>query len=156
MSIDKYVSQIKAIDHPIETVFQTLSDFRNLSVYLNEKVLSALSEKVPQLTIRNFESDADFCRFELGGLGSAGLTIVERTPFSTIKVQGEGKLPIELTLWIQLLPLDGNRTKLRLTLHAEMGMMVKMMVGNKLETGIDQLADALTLLPYTGSQDHLQ
>jgi carbon monoxide dehydrogenase subunit G len=149
MSIDKYVSQIKVIDHPIETVFQTLSDFRNLSVYLNEKVLSALSEKVP-------ESDADFCRFELGGLGSAGLTIVERTPFSTIKVQGEGKLPIELTLWIQLLPLDGNRTKLRLTLHAGMGMMVKMMVGNKLETGIDQLADALTMLPYTGSQDHLQ
>ncbi len=149
MSVNKYISQIKEINHSNETVFQKLSDFRNLTVYLNEELLSTLSAKVPHLTIRNFESDVDSCVFEVGGLGRAEIRIVERTPFSTIKIQGEGKLPLELTFWIQLMPLDDDRTKMRLTLHAEMGMMVKMMVGDKLETGIDQLADALALLPYS-------
>ena len=148
MSVSQYVSQIKVIDHPIEPVFHTLSDFRNLSSFLNESILSGLADQVPQFAIRNFESDIDFCRFEIGGMGQAKIRIVERTPFSTIKFRGEGKLSVELTFWIQMLPVDEAHTKMRLTLRAEMGMVVKMLVGNKLETGIDQLADALTRIPY--------
>ncbi|HOC87256.1 MAG: hypothetical protein WBK43_12910 [Prolixibacteraceae bacterium] len=148
MSLSKYVSNVKVIDHPIETVFDTLSDFQNLSIYLNKDVLAAVSEKIPQVNIRNFESDYDSCRFEIGNLGNAAIRIVERTPHSTIKIKGEGSLPLELTMWIQLLPLENSRTKMRLTLHAEIGMMVKMMVGNKLESGIDQLAESLVRLPY--------
>jgi hypothetical protein len=37
---------------------------------------------------------------------------------------------------------------MRLTLHAEMSMMIKMMAGSKLEEGINQLADTLSKLPY--------
>ena len=60
MSVSQYVSQIKVIDHPIEPVFHTLSDFRNLSSFLNESILSGLADQVPQFAIRNFESDIDF------------------------------------------------------------------------------------------------
>ncbi|HOY50840.1 MAG: hypothetical protein KA780_02235 [Prolixibacteraceae bacterium] len=148
MSVSKYVSEIKYIDHGIETVFQTLSDFRNLSHYINDDILAAVTEKIPQVTISNFESDADFCRFEIGGMGKSEIRIVERTPFSTIKVTGGGGLPLELTFWIQLLPVEPLRTKMRLTLHASMGMMVKMLAGDKLEKGLDQLADSLARLPY--------
>ena len=48
MSLSKYVSNVKVIDHPIETVFDTLSDFQNLSIYLNKDVLAAVSEKIPR------------------------------------------------------------------------------------------------------------
>ena len=37
---------------------------------------------------------------------------------------------------------------MRLTLHAEMNMMIKMMVNRKLEEGINQIAEMLTKLPY--------
>jgi hypothetical protein len=37
---------------------------------------------------------------------------------------------------------------MRLTLHVEMSMMIKMMAGSKLEEGIDKLADTLSALPY--------
>jgi carbon monoxide dehydrogenase subunit G len=47
-----------------------------------------------------------------------------------------------------LLPVDNFTTKIRLTLHAEMSMMIKMLAGNKLEEGIDRLADTLASLPY--------
>lgn len=148
MSVSKYVSDIKTIGHPIATVFNTLSDFQNLSRYVNEDILAAVTEKVPQISISRFESDADSCRFELGSLGTTEIRIVERTPFSTIKISGGGGLPLELTLWIQLLPLEEDQTKMRLTLHAEMGMMIKMIAGDKLGTGLDQLASSLAMLPY--------
>lgn len=148
MSLSKYISQIKHIDHAVETVFDTLADFQNLSKYVNQDILSAVSEKVPQFSITGFESDADSCRFSVGSLGTTEIRIVERTPYSTIKVSGGGGLPVELTLWIQLLPEEPRRTKMRLTLHAEMGMMVKMLAGDKLEKGLDQLADSLAMLPY--------
>ncbi len=153
MAANKYVSNIKVIDHPVEAVYATLSDFKNLSAYLNADVLSAISEKVPQVQIRNFESDHDSCRFEIGSFGKAEIRIVERTPPTTIKIQGAGGIPMELTFWIQLLPKEADQTKMRLTLHAEMGMMVKMMVGNKLETGLDKLADSLAMLPYGSLAD---
>jgi hypothetical protein len=148
MSVSKYVSDVKIIPHNIEVIFSYLSNFENLAKYMSEDLLSALTEKIPQVSIRDFQSDGDSCRFEIGGIGHAELRIVERTPFSTIKIEGQGSLPLELKFWIQLLPVEAHETKLRLTLHADMGMMIKMMVGNKLEKGIDQLAGVLAMLPY--------
>jgi hypothetical protein len=148
MSENKYVSDVKFIHHNIEVVFNYLSDFSNIAKYLSEDLLSAVTENIPHVNIKNFQSDKDSCSFEIGGIGHAELRIVERTPFTTIKIVGQGSLPLELKLWIQLLPVESYETKLRLTLHAEMGMMIKMMVGNKLEKGVDQLADVLAMLPY--------
>lgn len=149
MGVSKYVSDIQVIAHNNEVIFNYLSNFQNLSRYLTDDLLQQLAEKVPQVKIQNFQSDADSCSFSVGGFGNAEIKIVEREPYKTIKVQGQGGIPIELTFWIQLLPVDAYKTKLRLTLHTEMGMMVKMMVGNKLEKGINQLAETLARLPYS-------
>lgn len=148
MAESRYVSDIQYIDHNNEVIFNYLSNFQNLSKYLTEDILEQLAEKVPQVKIQNFQSDADWCSFSVNGFGNAEIRIVEREPYKTIKVQGQGGIPIELTFWVQLLPVDAYKTKLRLTLHTEMGMMVKMMVGNKLEKGINQLAETLARLPY--------
>ncbi len=148
MGISKYVSDIKYIDHNNEIIFNYLADFANLSKYFSEDILAQLAEKVPQISIRNFESDSDSCRFEVGGFGNAEIRITEREPFKTIKIQGQGGVPVELTFWIQLLPVDAYRTKMRLTLQTEMGMMMRMMIGNKLEQGINQVAEVLARLPF--------
>lgn len=148
MGVIKYVSDIQYIDHNIEMIFNYLSDFKNLSIYFSDEVLKQISEKIPQINIRNFESDSDSCRFDVSGFGTAEIRIVERKPFKTIKVQGHGGIPVELDFWVQLLPVDAYKTKMRLTLHTEMGMMVKILVGNKLEKGINQLAEMLSRLPF--------
>lgn len=148
MAGNKYVSDIQYIDHNIETVYNYLSDFGNLSRYLTDDILAQLGNKLPQLSIHNFESDSDSCRFEVGAFGKAEIRIVERDPHRTIKVQGQGGLPVALTFWIQLLPMEETQTKMRLTLQADMSMMVRMMIGSKLEEGINQLARTLAGLPY--------
>ena len=148
MSLNKYRSDVKLIDHNQQVIFNYLSNFNNLSEYLNSGLIEKITEKIPQIKITNFQSDQDSCKFNITGLGVAEIKIVNREPFSTIKVESSGGLPLSFTFWIQLIPVNQFQTKLRLTLHAEMSMMIKMMAGSKLEEGIDNLADTLSKLPY--------
>lgn len=148
MGVNKYVSEVKTIGHNQQVVFNYLSNFENLGTYLNSGLLEKITEKVPQIRITDFESDQDSCKFNITGLGLAEIRIIDRDPFKTIKVESSGGLPLSFTFWIQLLPVDAYQTKMRLTLHAEMSMMIKMMAGNKLEEGINHLADTLSKLPY--------
>ena len=148
MSTNKYISEIKQIGHNQLVVYNYLSNFENLSKFMNDGLLSKINEQVPQIKISEFESDQDSCRFNITGMGLAEIRVVERLPAKTIKVASSGKLPIGITFWIQLLPSSPYQTKMKLTLHAEMSAMIKMMVNKKLEDGINQLADTLTRLPY--------
>ncbi len=148
MALQKYVSDIKVIEQNQEIVYNYLSNFENLSTYINDGLLAKMNESVPQIKVSDFESDADSCRFNISGMGQAEIRIIERDPVKTIKINSSGGLPIGITFWIQLLPVTTYQSKIKLTLHAEMSMMIKMMVNKKLEEGINQLADMLTQLPY--------
>lgn len=148
MSLNKYVSEVKLINHNQQVVFNYLSNFENLSAYLNSGLIEKITEKVPQIKITDFQSNQDSCKFNITGLGVAEIKIVNRDPFKSIKVESSGGLPLSFTFWIQLIPVDQFQTKMRLTLHAEMSMMIKMMAGSKLEEGINQLADKLSKLPF--------
>lgn len=148
MTVDKYISETKNIAHNQQVVFDYLSNFENLGTYLNSGLLEKITKKVPQVTISEFESDRDSCRFKITGMGMAKIRIIEREPFKTIKVQSEGGLPVGFTFWIQLKPVTAFETKIRLTLHADMNVMIKMMMGDKLEEGLNQLAQTLASLPY--------
>jgi len=148
MALQKYVSDIKVIEQNQEIVYNYLSNFENLSTYINDGLLAKMNESVPQIKVSDFESDADSCRFNISGMGQAEIRIIERDPIKTIKINSSGGLPIGITFWIQLLPVTAYQSKIKLTLHAEMSMMIKMMVNKKLEEGINQLADMLTQLPY--------
>jgi len=148
MSLEKYTSNVKLVNHNEQVVFNYLSNFQNLSSYLNSGLIEKITEKVPGIKITNFTSNQDSCKFNITGMGIAEIRIVNREPFRTIKVESSGGLPVSFTFWVQLIPVDSFQTKMRLTLHVEMGMMIKMMAGNKLEEGIDKLADTLSALPY--------
>ncbi|MDD4425093.1 MAG: hypothetical protein PHS40_04135, partial [Mariniphaga sp.] len=129
--------------------FDYLSNFENLSGYLNSGLIEKITQQVPQIKVTDFESDRDSCRFNITGLGLAQIRIVNREPFKTIKVESSGGLPLSLTFWIQLLPSSSFETKIRLTLHADLNMMIKMMVGEKLQEGLNQLVKTLATLPYS-------
>ncbi|HEX7584927.1 MAG TPA: hypothetical protein VF373_09585, partial [Prolixibacteraceae bacterium] len=59
MSSTKYISDVKTVQQNQEIVYNYLSNFENLSKYVNEGLLTKLTEQVPQIKISNFESDAD-------------------------------------------------------------------------------------------------
>lgn len=146
--MEKYISDVKLIDRNQQIVFEHLANFENLAEYLNSGLIEKITKQVPQIKITDFESDRDSCKFNITGMGVARIQIVNREPFKTIKVESSGGLPLSFTFWVQLLPVTPQQTKMRLTLHADMNMMIKMMAGNRLQDGVNQLADTLSKLPY--------
>ncbi|MFW5774086.1 MAG: hypothetical protein ACOCWD_05315 [Tangfeifania sp.] len=146
--MEKYISDVKLIDHNQQIVFEHLANFENLAEYLNSGLIEKITKQVPQVKITDFKSDRDSCKFNITGMGVAKIQIVNREPFKSIKVESSGGLPLNFTFWVQLLPVTPQQTKMRLTLHADMNMMIKMMAGNRFQDGINQLAETLSKLPY--------
>ena len=127
----KEVSKTGTITASNEAVFHFLSDFKNLEDF------------IPQDKVKDFEATADSCKFSIPGLGQAEVHMLEREPFKTIKLGSKDAGPVPFNFWIQLKELEPGDTRIRLTLHAELNMMIKMMVGKKIKPGLDALIDKM-------------
>ncbi len=129
-----YESEIKTISSNEEVVFGILSDLNNLKKLADNP---SLTDKVKDL-----QFDADSCSFAVDGFGKVGFRIIEREPSKTIKMQSENA-PVNVNVWIQLKQVAENDTKMKLTLKADLPAMIKMMVGNKLQDGVNAIAELL-------------
>ena len=65
-----------------------------------------------------------------------------------IKLGGDDSVPFDFNLWIQLLENGPYDTRMKLTFHGELNMMLKMMLKGKLEKGLNQLGEGLSKIPY--------
>lgn len=127
--MEKYESKQVRITHPAEVIYTTLSDFSNFTPILKDKV-------------EDWQATCDSCSFKVKGF-AAKLNIVEREPFKLVKVTGDEGSPIEFSFWLQLQPADDRDTRMRLVLHIELNMMMKMMIGGKIKDALDQIADQI-------------
>jgi carbon monoxide dehydrogenase subunit G len=134
-----YESEIKTISQPHELVFNTLSDLKNLQNVSNTDVEG---RKKAEEYLKDIEFDSDSLKFTVTGIGKVGFRIIEREPFKTIKLEAENS-PISANGWIQLVSVSENETKMKLTIKAELPMMIKMMVDSKLKKGVNAIADAI-------------
>lgn len=132
----QFESSVKFVPYSQEQVYNKLSDLSNL-----ESVRDKLADKVQDLTF-----DSDMMSFTVQGLGIT-LRIIEREPCKCIKFESE-KSPLPLNLWIQILPVDVNQAKLKVTIRAEINMFMKAMVTKPLQEGVEKLAEMLSYIPY--------
>ena len=152
MGVEKYISEPREISHTQELVFRKLSNLKNLEQYISSDKINELNKQganTKGFKAENFEATEDSCSFKISPVGQVGIQIVEREPFKTIKFQGEKTVPFPVTFWVQLVPIEEDSCKMRLTLHADMNPMIKMMVGKYLEQGIEKLADMLCQIDYS-------
>lgn len=162
MGTTKIVSEVKKIPNTASNVYNFLSDFRKIAKVfelasqnpeVQEQIQSKMKKKMNfKDYIQNWEATEENCSFDIKGFGEAGLEIIEKEPNKTLKLTGYGRTPFQFYFWIQLIDKGGYDTRVRLTLHAELNAMMKMMLKKKLEKGIDQLAEGLTQIPYHSLQ----
>lgn len=129
-----YESEIKTISSNEEVVFGILSDLNNLKKVADNPALAS--------KVKDLQFDTDSCSFSVDGFGKMGFRIIEREPNKTIKLQSENA-PVSINLWIQLKQVADVDTKMKLTLKAELPTMIKMMVGSKLQDGLNSIAELL-------------
>ncbi len=152
----KYESQVKQVQAPVEVVYSKLSNLENLRPVIDQMLESEpLKERLreegldpAQLELlRKVQLTADSLTLPTGMMGDVQLSIIDREENKTIKFE-TAQSPVDANMWIQVLPVTADTSKMRLTMHADLNPMVKMMIGSKLEKGIDGLADMLSRLPY--------
>lgn len=139
MSEAKYESKVCAIPQDAHVVYQVLSNLENLN---------RVRDLIPQDKVQELEITPDSIRVKVDGLGQKiTIRIVDREEDKMIKF-GLDNMPMAANFWIQLKQMAPMDTRVRLTLHADIPMMFRMMLSNKLQTGLDQAAEMLTQFPY--------
>ena len=133
-----YESEIKMIDSSDSKVFAMLSDLRNV-----EKI----KDRIPTDKVKDLKFDQDTVSVNVDPVGDLSLKIIEREPCKTIKFTTD-KSPVDSFVWIQILPVTDEKSKIKVTLKADMNPMIKMMIGSYMEKFVNMFADALTKIPY--------
>lgn len=126
----EYASKQVKINKPASMIYEALSNFDNLSPILKDKV-------------ENWTATEETCSFKAKGF-TLKLRMLEKEPYGTIKIGGDD-MPFEFFFWIQLKEIDENDTRLRLVVKAKLNAMMKMMLGNKLQGGLDQIAEQIAV-----------
>ena len=93
--------------------------------------------------VEEWQADEECCSFKFKGF-TVALRFDEKVENKHVKVTGDGgTLPMDFSFWIQLHQVSEGDTRVRLVLHAELNMMMKMMLGKKLQSGLDQAVEGL-------------
>lgn len=134
----KFESNITVAPYPVEQVYATLSDLNNLQ---------KLAGKIPEDKIQELQYDNDSCSFSVSPVGNLAFRIIERELNKTIKFASE-KSPVGCFLWIQVLPVNDNQTKMKLTVKAELNPFIKGMVSKPIQDGLNKIAELLASITY--------
>lgn len=128
--MQEYISKQHRILRPAEQIYAVISRFDNLTPALADWV----EEWQATEETCSFKAKGFHCQTPHGGARSPNTS---RSWATTGNSDG-------LRLWIQTLhKVSETDTRMRLVLHIELNMMMKMMVGGKLQGAIDQIAEGI-------------
>ncbi len=140
MAEAKYESKTGRIVAPDYAIYSVLSNLENLN---------RIRDLIPQDKVKEIEITSDYVKMAVDGLAQKiVIRIVEKEEYKIIKFGAEN-IPIAVNAWIQLKQVADNDTRIRITLHADIPMMFRLMLDKKMQQGLDQAVDMLCQLPYT-------
>lgn len=136
--MSKYESSVKTVPYPQANVYRNISDLNNLA---------RIRDRVPTDKIQDFSFDSDTVSVSVPPVGNITLRIVEREEPKCIKFE-TAQSPMPFNLWIQILPVDEQTSKMKVTIKADIPFMLRAMVSGPLQDGVDKVAEALAQIPY--------
>ena len=143
MATLQYESSIKYVPYSQERVYNKLSDLNNLESVRDR--LDSMKDKL-EGKLEDMTFDRDSMTVKVQGINLT-LRIVEREPMKCVKFEGD-KTPKPLNLWIQMLPVTDEQSKIKVTIRAEVNMFMKAMISKPLNEGVEKLAEMLSVIPY--------
>lgn len=128
--MQEYISKQHQILRPAEHIYAVISRFDNLT--------PALADRVEE-----WQATEERCSFKAKGF-TVKLRMEERIAPKHVKIVGdEGGVPMDFAFWIQLHKVSDTDTRLRVVLHIDLNMMMRMMIGSKLQGAVDQIAEGI-------------
>ena len=131
MGLEKYESKQRQVLKPASVIYSLVSDFSVLTPAVQDKV-------------EEWQATADECSFKVKGF-TVKLRMVDKVYGKHVKITGDdGGVPIDFNFWIQLHEVTPTDTRIRMVLHCELNMMMRMMIGGKIQKGLDQAVEGFT------------
>ena len=134
----KFESSIKQVPYAQEAVYRNISDLRNL-----ERV----RDRVPEDKLESFSFDEDTVSVSVQPVGKISLRIIEREETKCVKFESV-ESPMPFNLWIQVLPVTAESSKMKVTVKADIPFMLRGMVSGPLQDAVEKIAEALAQVPY--------
>ena len=138
-SESKFESSVKQIPYSQQAVYNNISDLRNLEM---------VKDRIPEDKINDFTFDEDTVGLNVQPVGELKLRICEREEPKCVKFETV-QSPVPFNVWIQILPVDEQNSKMKVTVKAELNPFIKSMVEKPLQEAVEKIADALALVQYT-------
>ena len=159
----KYESQIYTVNATQQHAYERMANLKNFEALRQimeqpefvERLMANVPaehagkvtpEKIEEVR-RQFENvvfSEDAVSFD-SKLGLITLAITEREEPKLVKLQGVGT-PIDVTLWVQLLPLGAYQSKMKVTIGADVNFFIRKMVEKYLKQAPDGIANFLCYL----------
>ena len=137
-SESKFESSIKLVPYPQQAVYNNISDLRNL-----EKV----KDRVPEDKVNEFTFDEDTVGLSVAPVGELKLRICDREEPKCVKFETV-ESPVPFNVWIQVLPVDEQNSKMKVTVKADLNPFIRSMVEKPLQEAVEKIADALAQVQY--------
>ncbi|MDR2533833.1 MAG: SRPBCC family protein [Tannerellaceae bacterium] len=133
-----YKSEIKAIPYADSQVYAILSDLSNL-----EKIKGSLDGR----GAGNLVCSPDSCSIAIDTVGTLEFTVVERQPYSIIKL-ASSKMGIPIIMTVELTPVSTGETNLQITASINVNPFMASMVESPLKEALNKTAEAVASISY--------
>ena len=128
----KIESRIGKSSHSDQQIYGFITDFNNFQTLL------------PEGKVSGWESSGDRCSFQVDPLGRTGLQIIEKSPYSVVKIASIPEFSrYQFSIWIQLKQVAENDTRIKITVEPHVNKMLLPMLKAPLKLFVNGLIDKM-------------
>ena len=121
------------VSKPPHELYMAFTDMRNFMQFLPEDKREGVT------------ADYDSIHATVQGF-NIGVKVADRVPYSKLEFQDDGA-PFQFKLKMHFDPAsDPYKTDFQVVLNAELNMMMKMLLGSKLQSAMDQMVEGLVAM----------
>ena len=133
----KIESRIGKSGYSDQEIYTFITDFDNFRTLL------------PEDKVSGWESSGDQCSFQVDPLGRTGLMIVNKEPYSLVKMSSDPEYSsYQFTIWVQLKKAAPEDTRIKVTIEPQVNMMLLPMVKGPLKKLADGLIDKMETFDF--------
>ena len=126
-------SKHATVSRPPYMLYMAFVDMRNFSQFLPEDKRNEVQ----------LEADYDSVHAVVQGF-NVGVKVVERVPYSRIDFADDGSpFNFAVSMHFDAVPGDPEKTDFSVEVHAELNMMMKMMLSSRIQEALDKMVDGM-------------
>jgi len=134
MKIESKIGKSASSD---EVIFAFIRNFHNFK------------DLLPADKVSGWEASEEKCSFQVDPLGRTGLMIVEKKPYSLVKMSSDPEFSkYQFTIWIQLKKVTSDDTRIKITIEPLVNNMLLPMVKGPLKKLANGLVDKMETFDF--------